>query len=40
MFDASKNLGPVFALLLGSSVCALTVLTVVAARARRGTSNA
>jgi hypothetical protein len=39
MFDASANLAPVFALLLGSSACALVVLAVVAVRARRGTSN-
>ena len=39
LFDASADLGPVFALLLGSSGCALAVLTVVVARARRGITN-
>ena len=39
LFDASKGLGPVFALLLGSAVCALVVLVIVAARARRGVTR-
>jgi OPA family glycerol-3-phosphate transporter-like MFS transporter len=39
LFDASEDLGPVFALLFGSSLCALAFLAVVVVRARRGTSN-
>jgi sugar phosphate permease len=39
LFDASTNLAPVFALLLGSSACALFVLAVVVARTRRGVAS-
>ncbi len=39
LFDASKDLAPIFGLLLGSSVCALAVLAAVVIRGRRGVSN-
>ena len=39
LFDASADLGPVFALLLGSSACALAVLATVVWRNGRGLST-